>query len=262
MFNNPFDNARAKVERAHRRFSELVVAEQAYSKEQPLTIELEEQGNGDTIAYAAISKLPSTQDRTIVADAIVNLRSSLDIATVQACIVRGQDNQKLLEGTYFAFGGWESDWWHNVNARHGRMKGADQTIRDAVASFKPWRDDGNKLLYALSKLAANDKHMDLVPVAAGAGELVFESLKFHRDDGLGVGFRGKNPRWGDHQRVELFTILAPAKVEIAGPVVLKAKFGFGDDYALSGAPVIPTLNEMGVMCQQIIDTLEVAANSK
>jgi hypothetical protein len=262
MFQNPFDGARAKIDRAHRHLAELVAAQSKYSSKQPLSITLEPQENGDTRVLAAIKTMPQLEHRAIVGDILGNLRASLDIATIQACVARGQKDEKLLGKTYFAFGGDEEDWWRNVRAKHSRMAGADQVIREAVASFKPWAEDGNALLYALKELVVEDKHVDLVPVGAGAGELSIEGLKFKRDDGELTRVQPRKPEWGSHQPVELLTVCAPSKVEISGPTVLKAFFGFGDVNGVRGKPVIPTLNEMGVMCQTIVDTLEAAANGK
>lgn len=259
MFNKPFDGARAKVARAHKHFKELIVAQEAYSETQALTVELEVQDNGDTIAFATVKALPDLEHRTIVADILNNFRATLDIAVTQACIIRGQSDPKLLGKTYFGFGGSEKDWRDNLN---NRMAGADQVIRDAVESFKPWKEGGNLLVYALSKITASDKHVDLVPVGANPRELVIDNLKATRKDGKPSQFRGKLPKWGSHDRVELFTVKSPAKVEIGGPTILKAAFGFGEVFGLEGKPVIPTLNEMGVMCEQVIKALEIAANNE
>lgn len=261
MYLNPFDGARAKVGRAMRHFAELVSAQDAYNAEQPLAITLEPQENGDTKILATIHALPALEHRAIVGDILNNFRSALDIATVQACIFRGQTNKKLLGKTYFAFGGDEADWWRNVEAKHSRMAGADDAIRKTVASFRPWAKDGNALLYGLKELGSDDKHVDLVPIGANPTELVIDGLKMTRDDGLASGIRGRMPRWGNHAPVELLTVLAPAKAEIEGPVVLKASFGFGEVDGIGGQPVIPTLNQMGVMCQEIVKALELAAKS-
>ena len=257
MFRNPFDGARAKIERSHGHFKELVSLQNAFSKAQPLVVEYELQPNGDTKVFARIAALPPLQHGAVVADIVGAFRSSLDIAVIQACVLRGQTDMKLLGKTYFAFAGGENDWDNNVGRR---MAGADATIRRVVRGFRPWAEDGNKLLYALSKIAANDKHVDLVPVGAGAGELSIDGLKLSRGDGKLCGVQMCTPVWGSDTRVELLTALAPAKVEIAGPCVLNASIGFTWDAAgAAGKPVIPILNEMGAMCEKIVDALEAAA---
>ena len=144
--------------------------------------------------------------------------------------------------------------------RRERFQKDPATIRAAVRGFKPWDEGGNELLYALSKLAANDKHVDLVPVGVGVGELTIENLKLSRDDGLACGISSRVPAWGSDTRVELLTVLAPAKVEVIGPCILNASIGFTWDAAgAAGKPAIPTLNQMGAMCEQIIDALEAAS---
>jgi hypothetical protein len=257
MYRNPFDGARAKIERSHRHFRELVTLQNSFNEVQPLVLDLQPQANGDTKVFAKIAELPPLEHSAIVSDIIGAFRSSLDIAVSQACRVRGQENKKLLDKTYFAFAGDERDWELNVDRR---MAGADATIRATVRSFRPWAENGNVMLYALSKLTAHDKHVDLVPVGAGAGELAIDGLKLTRGDGLGNGVQMKSPVWGDATSVELMTVISPSKVEIAGPCVLRASIGFRwDAYGVAGRPVVPTLNEMGAMCEKIIDIIEAAA---
>lgn len=257
MYRNPFDGAKAKIERAHSHFGELVALQDDFNKGQPLTVEYETRPNGDTVVFAKIAELPPLKHGAIVSDIVGAFRSSLDIAVSQACILRGQTDKRLLGKTYFQFAGSEKDWDNNVE---NRMAGADATIRSVVRSLKPWAENGNALLYALSKLAAKDKHVDLVPVGASAGELSIDGLRLSRDDGMACGVQGHVPVWGDDKRVELLTVLAPAKVEITGPCVLSAKIGFTWDAAgAAGMPVIPVLNQMGAMCEKIIDALEAAS---
>lgn len=253
MFRNPFDGAKAKVARGRQHIDELAAAEQQYLESQPLEIELVEQDNGDTIGFATAKNLPALEHAAIVADVVVNYRASLDIAVSQACLVRGQTDKKLLERTYFAFAGDKKDWHGNLDRR---MAGADAVIRDAVESFRPWKDDGNSLLYALSKICAKDKHVDLLPVAARPREISIDGMSFEREDGLGCGFQSQVPLWGTANKVHLFTVLAPAKVKVTGPSYLVARIGFGEVYALTGQPVIPVLHEMGAMCSNIVETIE------
>lgn len=253
MFRNPFDGAKAKVARGRQHIDELVAAEQKYLESQPLEIELVEQGNGDTFGFATAKNLPTLVHATIVADVVANYRASLDIAVSQACLLRGQTDKKLLNSTYFAFGGDRGDWHRNLDRR---MAGADAVIRDTVESFRPWKDDGNTLLYALSKICAKDKHVDLLPVAARPGEISIDGMSFAREDGLGCGFQSQIPLWGTANKIHLFTVLAPAKVKVAGPSYLVARIGFGEVDALTGQPVIPALRAIGVMCAEIIDTIE------
>jgi len=259
MFRNPFDAPRAKIARSRTHFNELIAAQKTYSEQQPLEIELEIQPNGDTKAFAAIKTLPSLEHCTIVADIIGNFRSSLDLAVLEACRLRGQTDVKKLSKTYFAVGGSEQDWLNNLN---NRMLGADDIIRKVVQQFKPWKDDGNELLYAMAKIVAKDKHEYLVPVAANTGTLSIDGLSAKREDGKASKFQTNIPKWGSTGKVELFTIGSPAKVEITGPSILKAIFGFGEVYALRGKPVVPALNQMGSICENIIDELEkVVGNS-
>lgn len=257
MFRNPFDGARAKLERTRKHFSELVDLQTAFSNEQPLQIDYEHLPNGNTVVFARIAKVPPLSVGTVVADILGGFRSSLDIAVIQACRGRGQHDAKLLDSTYFAVAGSHKDWLGNLDRR---MAGADHVVRSVVESFKPWRDDGNVLLYGMTKLTAKDKHIDLVPVGASPHDMRIEGLKLTRGDGQLVGIQSKTPIWGASDRVELMTILAPAQVEIIGPCVLKAQLGFPwDAPALPGYSVVPSLYQMGNICEQVVNALEACA---
>lgn len=256
MFSNPFDGARVKVDRARKHCSDLIAIEEAFAKTEPLDVITEVQANGDTKAFAVVTHRPPPEAAAITADAIGNLRSSLDIAVNQACRVRGETDEDKLGKTYFAFGGSEKDWDGNSPRR---MVGADTRIRSIVRGFKPWKDDGNATLYALSKIAAKDKHVDLVPVASRPKVLTLESVKATRPDGRPTHFKLETQNWGQSDRVLLFSTSAPAKVEITGPHSFRPRIGFGQVYGMTGEPVIPYLNHMCGMCQKIVDIIEAAA---
>lgn len=256
--NNPFAGANAKLRRAQKHIADLTSAELAYDRSQPASFHVAKMENGDHLAYAEYHKLPGEDVCTITADTLGNLRAALDIATVQACILRGQNDKNLLKSTYFAVAGSESDWWGNVPRR---MAGADKEIQSCVASFKPWRDDGNTLLYALTKAAASDKHVELTPVCTNGGVGFVQNVHLSRDDGQDVIIQYNAWNFTNPNRIALFSVKSPAKIEFRGPVTLKSSLGFGDIYALRNAPTIPTLNKMSVMCEQIIGTLEATARN-
>jgi hypothetical protein len=258
MFANPFDNARAKIERAKRHFDEFLTVRNAYHETQTLTLRLEKQPNGDTIGYAEIERPPPVEAAAIVADVIGNLRASLDIAVSQACRFRGEANRKRLNKTYFAFGGSESDWESNLD---NRMAGADQVIRDAVRRFKPWAEDGNPLLYALAKIAADDKHVQLVPIATRGNKLIIDGFTTKRPDGKLSKIQVTHERWISPTCLELFTVFAPAEVEISGPAVMEPKISFGDVHGIAGHDVSVAFLYMGALCERIINDIEKAARS-
>lgn len=230
----------------------LAAAEALYSKPQDVTIDLVVQANGDTKGFGRIESLPTLAQAAIAADIVGAFRSSLDLAVCEASRVRGATD---VSNTYFAFAGNDKDWDGNV---HNRMRNADTLVRSVVRSFQPWKENGNVLLYALSKLVASDKHVELIGLASGPGEMSINGLSMKRDDGEPSRFEGRVPVWHDDQPTELFTIGAPAKVEVTGPCIVKAHFGFGLVYGLPLRPAIPILHEMGAMCEKIIATIEAA----
>ena len=86
-------------------------------------------------------------------------------------------------------------------------------------------------------------------------------LGMHRGDGQPCRYEGRTPVWHDDQPIELFTIGAPAKVEITGPCIVKARFGFGVVHGLPMQPAVPILYQMGVMCEKIVNGMEGAIKS-
>jgi hypothetical protein len=258
LLHDPFAGAKAKLKRSEQHIIELVKEQASYNAAHPVSCSVMTIESGDSFIVADYGDPPGSEACTITADALCNMRAALDIATVQSCIARGQTDKKLLKSTFFAVGGSEADWKGNLPRR---MAGADETVRSCVASFKPWKDEGNTLLYALTKLAANDKHVDLVPVAASDAMVTMNNLRIYRDDNEKVNIDLGPIATSDPNKIILMRVRSPGKVEIASPIDFKVGFGFGDVYALKQAKVIPTLNEMLVMCEQIVKTLELAAKS-
>ena len=87
--------------------------------------------------------------------------------------------------------------------------------------------------------------------------MTIEGLSTKSTDGKAVKFMGRIPSWTyENGREELFRTGPNSNIEITGPSVVKTSLGFGNVYALAGQPVIPTLNQMGAMCEKIIDTIE------
>ncbi|MEM6907283.1 MAG: hypothetical protein AAF494_01285 [Pseudomonadota bacterium] len=235
-------------------------AEAAYNADYPSVADVMRLPKGDNLLYVQFGEVPTDGPSTIVADAIGNLRSALDIATVQACVSRGQTDQKLLKHTYFAVGGSENDWWANAPRR---MAGADKVVQECVASFKPWQTSGNTLLYSLTKIAASDKHVDLVSISGRGARIEDLPITFSNSDGSDKFIRIVDGIWhlGARNKHVIFGIKSPGQIKIDGPIAIRANFGFANVYGLRNTPAVPTLDEMLVMCEQIVKTLEVAANS-
>lgn len=258
MYLNPFDGPRAKIARSKRHFDELVAAQAAYSKEQPLHLEARSSPNGGMELVATATLLPPLEAATIVADILGNLRSSLDLAVCEAARLSGA---KSVRGTYFHAALSEYQWDCSVG---GRMVAAPDWLVKLVRELQPW-EGGNKLLYCLSKLAATDKHQLLIPIAGGAGKMTLDGVRFkHADPSRsgGVRVQGQMPQWDECKReAVLFAVDAGSEIEIYGPGVLHASFSFGDVYGLPYQPVIGLLNQMGSLCEQIIDRIEAATKS-
>lgn len=258
MHLNPFDGPRAKIERSKAHFNDLIVAERTYGEEQPVHLEVRvDEGTGQTIIMAVVDKLPSLREAAIVADVLSNFRSALDLAVCAAARLAGA---KETPDTYFHFSSTEQKWDETVK---GRMKFAPQNIRDVVRALKPWKD-GNRLLYAMNKIAVGDKHRLIVPTGGLTREMTLDNFQLRSPDGKtgAVGVQLQVPMWKPGEReVEFVRLLEPGSTAIVGgPVDISLRFGFADDL-LSRYPMIRTLYQMGSICENAIDLIEAAANT-
>jgi hypothetical protein len=252
MFLNPFDGPRAKIERSKEHFNQLIEAERVYREEQPVHIETRLADDGGTLVFAIADKLPGVREATIVADILGNFRSALDLAVCEASRIMGAAN---LAHTYFHFAGSEQEWDKSVK---NRMKAAPATLRSVVRAMQPW-SGGNRLLYAMSKLATLDKHRLLVPMAGQTQEMIIDNFKVEKGGGEGrVSVDAQVPKWerGQREAQVMHVGAKPSEVVIGGPVVLSLKFAFGDVDAVPYQPVIPLLNQMGRVCEDAIDLIE------
>ncbi|MBD8734909.1 hypothetical protein [Sphingomonas sp. CFBP 13706] len=252
MFRNPFDGARAKIERSHRHFDELVAEEAAYMQPEKIIIDLVRQPNGDTKGYGRLSSIPTLQHCAIVADILGAFRSSLDIAVYEAARSLAKNE---IGKIYFAFGKDEAGW--NKVVRQN-MRGVDSRVCDVVRRFRPWTENGNVVLAALNPLVNADKHVQLVGLAGGPSEMSIDGLSLHRDDGKACHYMGKVPVWTDANPTEIFTVGAPATVEITGDCTITPRFGFGAVHGLPLVSAVAILNEMGSICEKVIDAMEEA----
>ncbi|HQS98056.1 hypothetical protein [Novosphingobium sp. 17-62-19] len=79
MYLNPFDGARAKLERAQRLISELGDEEAIFNRANPARLVVHVLANGDHILFAEYKHKPAIAISTLVADSIGNMRSALGV---------------------------------------------------------------------------------------------------------------------------------------------------------------------------------------
>ncbi|WHO72490.1 hypothetical protein [Rhizobium sp. BT03] len=122
----------------------------------------------------------------IVGEAVYQLRSALDVATVALARENGVADVRRVA---FPFAKAQSEFV--TKGIQAKMNGLPQPVKDVVASFAPYRG-GNELLHGLSDLCNTDKHNNLIGSIAEIGNSIalHPSANFIEDMSIGV-FAGR-----------------------------------------------------------------------
>lgn len=190
----------------------------------------------------------------VVWDVIQNLRASLDLAVCATALAEKADVDEApnLKETYFYFAGNQDQW-----ERHhkGRTRAAPSYARDIMRKFEPWAD-GNTTLYALSKVSSVTRHQLITPTVLGNSSTIMRSNAMFNGPGpMRIGVHQWNP-----QTREL--IITETGFRIPVPIEgyeFTTFLAFGNVAPVAGEPIIPMLNALLDMCEEIVHTLQAAA---
>ncbi len=108
-----------------------------------------------------LSASPPSEISIIVAEAVYQLRSSLDQL---ACVLAEANGAKDTSQTYFPFAGDENEF-----KKRGVQNKINMLHPEAISilsDLKPYRG-GNNLFWALGRLANIDKHKKIIPIGSG-----------------------------------------------------------------------------------------------
>lgn len=222
MTTPEFDGARLKILRASQNFDEFNRIEDAYLAANPYELFVDEspEGRAGWRLLKIRAKYPPPEiARTVLADIIGGLRSSLDLAVAAATRVAGQHNPKH---TAFCITETPEKWENSIRSQ---ARAVPPSTVAAMRNAKPWRE-GNLPLYALGELANADKHRLLTPMALMTAGTGFDFIK-----NLGPGPARVSapirPEWDSGRDEGTLAYISPgSNVEIGAPHI-SAFFAFG-----------------------------------
>lgn len=236
MQSNPnrlFPDCRLKVERAKSHIDELdrVIAEHKTNK--PPIVEYADRIGPDGVTrktLSVIAKAPPPITSAIIGDAIHNLRSALDLMAVRLVELTGADG----EDTSFPFGKDEKSFLKEIkNKNFDKASPIDQA---ELIALRPY-NGGDDKLFALHKLNILDKHKRIIP-----------SGVFMQPPSFGVKLDSTGKPVGfDEGKLEL---------EIKPGSTAVVEYTFPKDWPLAESPLIPTLNELAKLVENILDRFE------
>ncbi|HXM38600.1 MAG TPA: hypothetical protein VN908_08085 [Gemmatimonadales bacterium] len=251
-----------KIERAKEHISEFEADSRAFLQANP---------------YFGVSQFDQTQGRltfvvrgpnqipprlsSVAADAVQNLRSSLDILWHRVWAPETAKARKV----YFPM-------FENPHALETRFKGVKEASQKAAVDIlrraKPYKS-GNKPLYDLFEIAPRDRHETPVLSVAAYNKIIFAlppNVTYRGKRGLQFHF---TPLDASGAVVHLFLKDgAPLPMDISvettgGPVVevkcqLPADIAFGEGEILEGEPVPKTLHEFLDVTNAIVEAFRLA----
>ena len=171
----------AKVARAKQHLGDLETEIQGYVSSKPYTVRQRIEGKNNVRRLAFTSHPSNTDIPIIAADAIYNLRSSLD--HLMSCLVRSNKRGSCMFPVYFQ-GVWDTGIeGENKQRTKERQRWASDTegIKPEALAFlkqsQPPDDGGHDkgsnvhVVRAINKLSNRDRHEKLPVVATGLGDI-------------------------------------------------------------------------------------------
>ena len=225
---SPFDSSWRKVARAKKHIADLEGEVSTFVDSDPYLILEEHDPNvpGQKTCKLKPAKILPVSIADIAADAIHNLRDSLDAAGYSIAVTVGVIRPKH---TAFPFGCSAIDFRRNMK---GRSKDIPVDVRNFIETFQPYRG-GNDFLWALNDLCNTIKHGTGL-VAVGFGSVLGEF-------GISKGKIIDIPlhTWNSaKQEIVLGTFSADAKYDME----LSPYIAFDEPSIIQGQPLVGTLN--------------------
>ena len=259
MSNAIVSKIRAKLTRAEHHIQDFQLATQAFYDTTPYTVAVREDAQaGKRVYYIDKADILPDALAAIAADAIQNLRSSLDHLAYQL-VLHGRSGTEPDWPVYYpiAKGASEYPAW-----RGGSIKDVRQEVIDAIDATEPYKGGKGHALWQLNELTGSDKHQILV--GAGAFYSGVDIAVDIRNMALKLGFgNAKIPdillrpadkllplKVGDELYIE------PLDNEVAQDRRFTFDISFNAPGIIEGEPAIKTLKDMSNLVGSIIDTFE------
>jgi hypothetical protein len=225
----PLSAPSTKIQRARKHLAELEVETAKFFATGPVrfNVEVVEVNGTRNIKFNMHVSGGPELIGAIVGDVIHNLRTALDLTACEMVRIA----QKSDNGVYFPFSESADELDNMIRRRNFDRAGTDAVI--LLKSLKPYRN-GNVALRLIHDLDVQDKHRALIPNLMGFASPI---IQMWEDDGT------INPRViGDPN--------SPSEVKFAFPGELEPR----------GRELIPTLHELVVLVEGIVEAFRTLAN--
>lgn len=242
----PFASAKLLVERAGEHVDDFKRKCDAFFKRKPYAqfVDTKSKPGKELYKLRLVEEIPIGWS-TLVADAINNLRHALDHATVASARAAGVADVTKI---YFPFC---RDVGELDSTIRRKCKGVPAEVTALMPGFKPYKG-GDDTLWALTRLAATNKHQMLTGILTAADSINVHAMTlFGSKDGLFV------PGW-DSSKNELTFAEIPAGTELQYDLGVTFSIAFGDVEIVGGERVLPILHELGSKIWHILSRIEAA----
>jgi hypothetical protein len=235
-----------KLKRARDHLIDLEQYERSFFETNRPTIVIEtDPMTGHQIAKVKLTVKPPEIIHVLVAEIIYHLRSSLD--QIAVALGRLSASKPNVKKTYFPTG----DRFKAFRAdRMKKLAGVDKDLVLLVVKLKPY-GGGNDLLRSVFPLANEDKHLELIAMAAsgqitGIQGYTFVNASIALDEG---------PR-ALHDDITFAQFYAPGGIipnDDNSQVKVNGRITFGNVAGLHGIPVISRLEELTQLIEKVLE---------
>ena len=182
--------------------------------------------------------------RTLVSAVVIDSRHILDQAICDAALCLGR---KSAKGVYFPFGSSADDLDNRIKQV---CSGVDDSLCAYVRTLQP-HYGGNDIIWALSRIAAPNKHQRILGVTLDSPNMILDS------DGLFVQGPCEFPanEWNEY-RNELTFARFPIGNRFEMNVIAKFQIIIGTADIVGGKPCIATLREFVTQTEMILFGIE------
>lgn len=246
--SDPFNSSKRRIARAKIHIHDLKGRADSFLKDNPCfhVVEPDTDGINNLHKIKFSATIPDSFGE-IAADALENLRASLDQAGYAVAVAAGAKDPR---SAYFPIG-------DDATNLEGIIKGRCQQIPDEIVTlfrtFEPYQG-GNDLIWALNKANNINKHRLLVPSCVSLAQMNFS---IHSTGGSGCYI--PPPTWDRRKNEIVFAIIATDVEKIKYDLKGTYCISFGEIEIVSGYPATDILNAMASEVEGIVMATEVEA---
>lgn len=242
----PFEGAKLLVETAKKRLqtykSEIAIAAANHTY---TVVVQDDRSTGEKVIKLRFAQRLSPRLRVTASEILTTLRNALDHAMVDAKRILAPEAKKVS----FPLAGSENEFPNHMANR--ACKGMPKPFLDFVAEFKPY-PGGDDFLWAVSKLAADGKHANLLSVVPISDGSILDTRRMRSIGGP--------IRFGINRMVHLKNELEFARIGIGGhydaDMIVTLEIVIGKADVVEGQPVLAVLDTFASKVESIVLAIE------